>query len=372
MSAIFAMMTKERGFAVTEEAQQEASSIFEKVSRMENFGNGRYVRNLIERAVQNQSIRLLTARETAENIGKKEIFLLTGPDITGLEEGLPEEREAGSAQRELDEMVGLASVKEVIHKAVTGFKLKKLCMNRGIRKENPSLHMVFTGNPGTAKTTVARLFAEIMKDEKILPSGRFVEVGRADLVGDHVGATAPLVRKRFKEAQGGVLFIDEAYSLCDGYENSFGDEAINTIVQEMENHRDNVAVIFAGYSEQMRHFLDRNPGMSSRIAFHVEFEDYSVSELCDITGLMFAEKQMKVTDTAMEKLQHIYETARKNSDFGNGRFVRKMLEEAEMNLAVRIQKTDESQLTEELLTTIEVSDIPEPEIGRTRERKMGF
>ena len=211
-----------------------------------------------------------------------------------------------------------------------------------------------------------------MKDEKILPSGRFVEVGRADLVGDHVGATAPLVRKRFKEAQGGVLFIDEAYSLCDGYENSFGDEAINTIVQEMENHRDNVAVIFAGYSEQMRHFLDRNPGMSSRIAFHVEFEDYSVSELCDITGLMFAEKQMKVTDTAMEKLQHIYETARKNSDFGNGRFVRKMLEEAEMNLAVRIQKTDESQLTEELLTTIEVSDIPEPEIGRTRERKMGF
>ena len=372
LSAIFAMMTKERGFAVTEETLQEARSIFEKVSRMENFGNGRYVRNLIERAVQNQSIRLLGDKGSAEKIGKKELFLLTGADITGLEEGLQEEREAGSAQKELDEMIGLASVKEIIRKAVVSFKLKKLCMDRGIRKENPSLHMVFTGNPGTAKTTVARLFAEIMKDEKILPSGRFVEVGRADLVGDHVGATAPLVKKRFKEAQGGVLFIDEAYSLCDGYENSFGDEAINTIVQEMENHRDNVAVIFAGYPEQMRRFLDRNPGMSSRIAFHVEFENYSVSELCDITGLMLAEKQMKITDAAMKKLKHIYEIASKNDDFGNGRFVRKMIEEAEMNLAVRIQQTDESLLTEELLTTIEASDIPEPELRKRQERKIGF
>lgn len=372
LSAIFIAMTKERGFDVTEEALQGARSIFEKVRRMDNFGNGRYVRNLIERAVQNQSIRLLGDKESAEKIGKKELFLLTGADITGLEEGLQKEREAGSAQKELDEMIGLASVKEVIHKAVTGFKLKKLCMERGIRKENPSLHMVFTGNPGTAKTTVARLFAEILKDEKILPSGNFVEVGRADLVGDHVGATAPLVKERFREAQGGVLFIDEAYSLCDGYENSFGDEAINTIVQEMENHRDNVAVIFAGYSEQMRHFLDRNPGMSSRIAFHVEFEDYSVSELCDITGLMLAEKQMKITDAAMEKLKHIYESARQDSDFGNGRFVRKMLEEAEMNLAVRVQQTDEALLTEELLTTIEASDIPEYEVGKTQERRMGF
>ena len=372
LSAIFTMMAKERGFDVTEEALQGARSIFEKVSRLDNFGNGRYVRNLIERAVQNQSIRLLGAKESAEKIGKKELFLLTGPDITGLEDGLQEEREAGSAQKELDEMIGLASVKEVIHKAVTGFKLKKLCLDRGIRRENPSLHMVFTGNPGTAKTTVARLFAEILKDEKVLPSGKFVEVGRADLVGDHVGATAPLVKKRFREAQGGVLFIDEAYSLCDGYENSFGDEAISTIVQEMENHRDNVAVIFAGYSEQMRHFLDRNPGMSSRIAFHVEFEDYSVSELCDITGLMLAEKQMKITDAAMDKLRHIYESAGKDSDFGNGRFVRKTLEEAEMNLAVRVQQTDEALLTEELLTTIEASDIPEYERGKTQERKMGF
>ncbi|MCM1243446.1 MAG: AAA family ATPase, partial [Roseburia sp.] len=232
---------------------------------------------------------------------------------------------------------------------------------------------VFTGNPGTAKTTVARLFAEMMKDEKVLPSGNFVEAGRADLVADHVGATAPLVRKKFKEAQGGVLFIDEAYSLCDSYENGFGDEAINTLVQEMENHRDDVIVIFAGYTEQMRKFLDRNPGMASRIAFQVEFEDYSVEELCDITRLMLSQKQMTITDAAMEKLKNIYESVRGNSDFGNGRFVRKMLEEAEMNLAERIARMDESELTTSLITTIEEQDIRNADAKKQYAKKqLGF
>lgn len=235
-------------------------------------------------------------------------------DVCTLEEGLKNERTVGTAKKELDEMIGLATVKSVIQKAIASFKLKKICMDKGISKEKASLHMVFTGNPGTAKTTVARLFAEIMKDEKVLPTGNFVEVGRAELVGDHVGATAKLVQKRFKEAQGGVLFIDEAYSLCDSYENGYGDEAINTLVQEMENHRDDVIVIFAGYPDKMKNFLDRNPGMMYRIAFYVEFEDYSTDELCDITKLMLSKKQMTITDIAMEKLRKNYESARASSD----------------------------------------------------------
>ncbi|MDE7282320.1 MAG: AAA family ATPase, partial [Lachnospiraceae bacterium] len=243
LTDIFNLMMKEKGFSATEDAVKEARNIFEKARLMDNFGNGRYVRNLIERAAQNQSVRLLAARENAEKIRRKELFLIEKNDISILEEGLESGREIGAARKELDEMIGLSSVKTIISKAIAGFKLKKTCMDKGIRKDKPSLHMVFTGNPGTAKTTVARLFAEIMKDEKVLSSGCFVEVGRADLVGDHVGATAPLVKKKFKEAQGGVLFIDEAYSLCDSYENGFGDEAINTLVQEMDNHRDDVIVI---------------------------------------------------------------------------------------------------------------------------------
>lgn len=246
-------------------------------------------------------------------------------------------------------------------------------MEKGLQRDNASLHMVFTGNPGTAKTTVARLFAEIMKDEKILSTGVFVEAGRADLVGEHVGATSPLVKKKFKEAQGGVLFIDEAYSLCDSYENGFGDEAINTIVQEMENHRNDVIVIFAGYPEPMKAFLDRNPGMRSRIAFSVEFDDYTVEELCEITKLMLSRKQMTITEAGMKKLKKNFESVKDSRDYGNGRFARKMLEEAEMNLAERICQMDETKIATEVLTTIEESDIPAIPLETKRQiKKIGF
>lgn len=328
------------------------------------------MRNLIEHALQKQSVRLLEKNSNIDKISQKELFLITEDDVCATDEGV---QETVNAQKELDDMIGLTSVKSVIKKAVASFKLKKICMDRGILKGNHSLHMVFTGNPGTAKTTVARLFAGILKDENVLPSGTFVEAGRADIVGDHVGATAPLVKKKFKEAQGGVLFIDEAYSLCDSYENGFGDEAINTLVQEMENHRDDVIVIFAGYPTQMKHFLDRNPGLSSRVAFHVNFEDYTVDELCQITKLMVARKNMKITNAAMDRLRKHYEIVKDRNDYGNGRYVRKMLETSEMNMAERILMQGESDINLELITTIEEVDIPElEEKNNTNKVKLGF
>ena len=373
LTEIFKLMLKERGFSATDDVISEARYIFEKVRHTDNFGNGRYVRNFTERATLHQSVRLLAAGGDAGAIPKKELFLLTKEDICMLEEGLKDERKAGTALKELEEMIGLSSVKSVMKKAIASFKLKKYCMERGIHKDKASLHMVFTGNPGTAKTTVARLFAEIMKDEKVLPTGKFIEVGRADLIGEHVGSTAPKVKKRFREAQGGVLFIDEAYSLCDGYKDGFGDEAINTIVQEMENHREDVIVIFAGYPAQMNEFLDRNPGLFSRIAFRVEFEDYSVDELCAITRLMLSRKDMTITDDAMNKLRSIYEAASKSSDYGNGRFVRKIIEEAEMNVAQRISAMNEVEITTELITTIEECDVPETNTTKGTDKKpIGF
>ena len=372
LTDIFKLMINERGFRATDEAIKEAHYIFEKVRNIDNFGNGRYVRNLIDRASQNQAVRLLSDGKDAGALKKDELFRITKNDISMLEEGMKKERKPGTAKKELDNMIGLASVKEIIHKAIAHYKLNKFCIDKGIAREKISLHMVFTGNPGTAKTSVARLFAEIMKDEKVLSTGTFVEVGRADLVGDHVGSTAPLVKRKFKEAQGGVLFIDEAYSLCDSHENSFGDEAINTLVQEMENHRDDVIVIFAGYTDPMHQFLDRNPGMLSRIAFQVEFEDYSTDELCDITKLMVSKKQMAITDEAMNKLRKNFDIVREESDYGNGRFVRKTLEEAEMNLAERILQFKESEITTELITTIEECDIPDMSNRKKTIRQMGF
>ena len=397
LTEIFKYMARERGFTVTDDAVKEVTYIFEKVRNTDNFGNGRYVRNLIDRAAQNQAVRLFpnsdkigskdTARENnkkknktkksaadeVSDIRNKELFLIKKEDITSLDEGTKDERPIGTAAKELDEMVGLTTVKDVIHKAIARYNLNRLCIDRGIPREKASLHMVFTGNPGTAKTTVARLFAEMLKDEKVLPTGNFVEVGRADLVGDHVGSTALLVQQKFKEAQGGVLFIDEAYSLVDGYKSGYGDEAINTLVQEMENHRDDVIVVFAGYPEPMKEFLDRNPGMKSRIAFLINFEDYSTDELCEITQLMLSKKQMTATDAAMDKLRVIYDSARTSDDYGNGRFVRKVLEEAEMNLAERIMTVDESDITTELITTIDACDVPEvKDDTETGKVKIGF
>ena len=372
LTDIFKLMIEERGLQIKDEATKEAHYIFEKVRNTDNFGNGRYVRNLIDRALQNQAVRLLSDGKDASVIKKKELFQITKDDISLLEEGLKNEREPGTAKKELDNMVGLSSVKKVIHKAIAHYKLNKLCIDKGIAIEKASLHMVFTGNPGTAKTSVARLFAEILKDEKVLSTGTFVEVGRADLVGDHVGATAPLVKRKFKEAQGGILFIDEAYSLCDSYENGFGDEAINTIVQEMENHRDNIIVIFAGYKEPMQRFLDRNPGMLSRIAFQIEFEDYTTEELCDIAKLMASKKQMIITDAAMDKMRENFDIVREEADYGNGRFVRKTLEEAKMNLAERVLQNKESEITKELITTIEACDVPDMDARKRAVKRIGF
>ena len=374
-------MVKERGLTADEDACKAASLIFDKVRVIENFGNGRYVRNLLDRAILNQSARLMAVHGNADEITEDELYAILAEDISSLHEGLKdtscegnsgeESRREGAAREELDSMIGLPSAKEVINKAIAKYKLDKIRKDRGIPNAVSTMHMVFTGNPGTAKTTVARLCARILSDEKILATGNFVEVGRGDIIGDHVGSTAKLVKKAFREAQGGVLFIDEAYSLCDRHEGSFGDEAINTIVQEMENHRDDVVVIFAGYPKPMADFLERNPGMKSRIAFNVGFEDYSTDELCEITKLMLSKKHMAVTAEAMDKIRSNCDAAKVSPDYGNGRYIRKLLEEAEMNMAARISGLPEDRLTDELITTIDACDIPEFKQKKT-EHKIGF
>ena len=376
LTDIFRMMIEERGFTATSDAETEAHYIFEKVRTTDNFGNGRYVRNLIDRAIQNQSVRLLDSAgdaEGLENIKKKDLFIITKDDICMLDDGRKHERATGNAKQELEDLIGLSSAKSVIRKAVANYKLNKLCIDKGIQREKASMHMVFTGNPGTAKTTVARLLAEMLRDEKVLSTGCFIEAGRADLVGRFVGHTAPLVKQKFQEAKGGVLFIDEAYSLCDDRENSYGDEAINTIVQEMENHRDDVIVIFAGYPEPMERFLERNPGMRSRIAFRVGFDDYSTDELCEITKLMAKKKGLTVTDAALKKLRESYVIAKEQEGYGNGRFVRKMLEEAEMNMAERLFQTGSLDSSTELITTIEECDIPDVQLEeKVAQKHIGF
>ena len=283
-----------------------------------------------------------------------------------------ETKARGSAWEELNELVGLEEAKKTIRRALNYYKAQNLFAGKGMKTDHPAIHMVFTGNPGTAKTTVARLFARIMRDNKLLETGRFVECGRGDLVGKYVGWTAPTIQRKFMEAGGGVLFIDEAYSLVDDRNGSFGDEAINTIVQEMENHRDDTIVIFAGYPDKMEEFIRKNPGLRSRIAFHVHFEDYSAQELTEIAIRMAGKNGISFTEDAIEKIRLISGNALHETGFGNGRFVRNMLEKARMAQADRLLSLDESKITRKDVTTLLAEDIEIPPQTAETARRIGF
>ena len=270
-------------------------------------------------------------------------------------------------------MIGLDEAKKMINQALNYYKAQKLFADKGMKNDHPAMHMIFTGNPGTAKTTVARLFARIMKENNLLSKGNLIEVGRGDLVGKYVGWTAPTIQKKFKEAQGSVLFIDEAYSLVDDRDGSFGDEAINTIVQEMENHRNDVVVIFAGYPDKMESFLQKNPGLRSRISYHVPFSDYDTESLCEIAKLIAKQKGLKFTKEAFEKLYGLFDAARTGSDFGNGRFVRNVIEKAKMAQATRLLTMDFDSVGSEDITTITSEDIELPKAStKPKTKQIGF
>lgn len=293
-------------------------------------------------------------------------------EISTVKTGVEKAKPKGDAYKELMEMIGLTEAKNVILQALNYHKAQKLFADKGMKVDCPAMHMVFTGNPGTAKTTVARLFARIMRENGLLSRGHLVEVGRGDLVGKYVGWTAQTVQKKFEQAEGGVLFIDEAYALVDDRSGSYGDEAINTIVQEMENHRDDMVVIFAGYPDRMEEFLQKNPGLRSRIAYHVPFADYSMEELCSIAALTAQKKGLHLDDQAQEKLASVFETARRQADFGNGRYVRNILEKAKMAQATRLLTKDYESLTQEDITTLCAEDIEMPEIAAPARPRIGF
>ncbi len=277
------------------------------------------------------------------------------------------------AYEHLMSLTGLEEVKDLTEQILAFYRIRKKCERYSLGNGNLSRHMVFTGNPGSAKTTVARLLAEVLAEEGILDTGAFVECGRANLVGKYVGWTARHVKQRFQEARGGILFIDEAYSLLEDH-HSYGDEAINTIVQEMENQRNDVIVIFAGYREPMENFINRNEGLRSRIAFRVSFPDYNAEELTQILLGMAKEQGLVVEETALEKCREIFYNVCGQKDFGNGRFVRNLFERALLNQAVRLGGKS-GKLTKAMLASLKSEDFDAGLMNLTPQKKsqtIGF
>ena len=260
---------------------------------------------------------------------------------------------------ELDrDLVGLAPVKARIRDVAALLVIDKLRMNLGLAAQAPSLHMSFTGNPGTGKTTVAMRMAQILHRLGYVRKGHLVAVTRDDLVGQYIGHTAPKTREVLKKAMGGVLFIDEAYYLYrPENERDYGQEAIEILLQVMENQRDDLVVIFAGYRDRMDTFFQSNPGLSSRIAHHLDFPDYGAGELMQIAGKMLAAQNYRLGEGAAQALERYVSLRLAQPHFANARSVRNALDRARLRQASRLFADRERPLTAADLSTIEPQDI---------------
>ncbi len=256
------------------------------------------------------------------------------------------------------ELVGLVPVKTRVREIAALLLVEKLRRSVGLQADAPPLHMSFTGNPGTGKTTVAMKMASILHGLGYVRKGHLVAVTRDDLVGQYIGHTAPKTKEVLKRALGGVLFIDEAYYLYrPENERDYGQEAIEILLQVMENQRDDLVVVFAGYKDRMDRFFSSNPGMASRVAHHVDFPDYAEEELFAIAGLMLERMQYALSESAAQALREYIALRKSQPHFANARSIRNALDRARLRQANRLFERRGGPLTHEMLSTIEGEDI---------------
>lgn len=275
---------------------------------------------------------------------------------------LQEEYDKTHIQEVIDEiekeLIGLQPVKTRIREIAALLLIDKLRNKLELISGSPGLHMSFTGSPGTGKTTVAMKMADILYKLGYIRKGHLLTVTRDDLVGQYIGHTAPKTKEVLKQAMGGVLFIDEAYYLYKpDNERDYGSEAIEILLQVMENQRDDLVVIFAGYKDKMDRFYESNPGLSSRVTNHVDFPDYTPEELLEIAKLMLEEQQYQFSQDADSVLLEYAERRMKQPHFANARSIRNAIDRARMRQANRIFQSGDSILTKSDLVTIRSEDI---------------
>ena len=266
----------------------------------------------------------------------------------------------------MESLIGINDIKKEIDKIVN---YVKICKER--KNKLPSLHMCFTGNPGTGKTTVARILGQIFKEQKILSKGGFVEIHGRDLVGQFVGWTAQEVQRHVRRAKGGILFIDEAYSLNSDTRGSFEDEAIATLIKEMEDNRDDLCVILAGYKDEMKDLIDRNPGFESRIQFYIDFPDYNESELYEIFKNLVKKENYKLSNQIKDYLEDYFAKSKKSPTFANGRFVRNLYEKVKIEQANRVAGNKNQDIN--LIKKCDIENVlGKIQVKQEVKRKIGF
>lgn len=352
-----------KGYVLNEDALEPLRRYYFELyrNRDKNFGNARLVRNFVDSAIKNH---LLNTVENPDK-NKDQQNLITPGDITDIIsirkekkivkiEGNPEL--LNNYIEELHELTGLSSVKKSVDKFINSLKVAKLREERGLVVIEKNLHSVFLGNPGTGKTTIARLLSKIYKEMGLLEKGHLVEVNRADLVAGYQGQTAIKTENVIQQSLGGTLFIDEAYTLSRG-SNDFGQEAIDTLLKKMEDYKDNFVVIVAGYPGEMNMFLDSNPGLQSRFSNHFMFEDYDPRQLLGIAADISQKNGYRLDEGALQYLLEIFTNLyrKRNKNFGNARTARNILYECISSQEERISKL--FNYSDEDLMTISFEDV---------------
>lgn len=344
-------MISKKGFSLSEDAILVFKEAIYNLKRHSTAvsGNGRMVRNYIDEIIRNQSSRIALSEVSTE-----EMTVIIAKDI---EAESPVEN-TYNLEAELSKVVGLESVKNYIRSLNARLMVQEQRKKHGLKvSTTQTLHMIFMGNPGTGKTMMARTVANVLSNMGIISTNKLVETDRSGLVAGYVGQTAIKTREVIESALNGVLFIDEAYALAQGGNNDFGQEAIDTLVKMMDDNRDRLVVILAGYYDDMHNFLNQNAGLKSRFPNIIEFEDYSTDELLSIAKKMYKEQGYVLSSEAIGLLGEIFEKGKKQPQFGNGRYVRNIFEKSLNSQAVRLSRSSTISTTE--LSTIIAEDIKE-------------
>lgn len=351
-------------------------------SRDKNFGNARFVEGVINKAKMNMALRLMQV-ENKSTLSKELLSTITKEDIDKVfadrnrkKLKLPvNEGELHASLSELNELIGMSNIKTEIDELVRLIKYYNEIGKDVLNKF--SLHTILTGNPGTGKTTVARILGKIFKALGILERGHLVEVDRENLVAGYIGQTAIKTAEKIDEAMGGVLFIDEAYALSEGKgtQNDFGGEAISTILKRMEDNRGNFLVFAAGYTDNMNEFLTSNPGLNSRFDKKLHFEDYGADEMLQIAIQQLKKEDLVATQEAQDYLKNYFDDLYKNRDkfFGNARTVRQTISEAIKNQNLRMANIAAAQRNQQDIHTLTIEDVSEFKYqGNTLKKQLGF
>ena len=344
-------MISRRGFILAEGTDRVIEEEIIRLKRHANAlsGNGRMVRNFIEDIIRRQSSRVATTDVTENDLAviipadvKVDSTSVSGFDL----------------ENELSKVIGLEPVKRYIRSLNARLKLQSERKKAGLKTDTTqTMHMIFAGNPGTGKTMMARTVANVLYNMNVIQTNKLIETDRSGLVAGYVGQTAIKTRAVIESALGGVLFIDEAYALAQGGENDFGQEAIDTLVKMMDDNRDRLVVILAGYSDDMQHFLEANAGLQSRFVNIIEFPDYTTDELLQIADGLYSEQGYVLSEAGRVALRNKLTVAKEDRQFGNGRYVRNVFERSLNNQALRLSNVTE--LTREDLTIITETDIKE-------------